>query len=93
MLLRYRATFLPTTPRECGPALRVSLITKEETLNAPETHLFLILSTLFMLALKPLTPLLALDKAAGPDNIPGRVLKDGAHQLSEVLIDIFKISL
>ncbi len=32
-------------------------------------------------------------KAAGPDNIPGRVLKDCAFQLSEVLTDIFNISL
>lgn len=30
-------------------------------------------------------------KAAGPDNIPGRVLKDCAFQLSEVLTDIFNI--
>ena len=32
-------------------------------------------------------------KAAGPDNIPGRVLRDCAHQLSEVLADIFNTSL
>uniref|UniRef100_A0A3B3H7K8 Reverse transcriptase domain-containing protein n=1 Tax=Oryzias latipes TaxID=8090 RepID=A0A3B3H7K8_ORYLA len=32
-------------------------------------------------------------KAAGPDNIPGRVLKDCAHQLTEVLTDIFNTSL
>ncbi len=28
-------------------------------------------------------------KAAGPDNIPGRVLKDCAEQLTDVLTDIF----
>lgn len=32
-------------------------------------------------------------KAAGPDNIPGRVLKDCAHELAEVLTDIFNTSL
>ncbi|GAA6231470.1 uncharacterized protein LOC109141784 [Lates japonicus] len=32
-------------------------------------------------------------KAAGPDNIPGRVLKGCAHQLTEVLTDIFNTSL
>ncbi len=32
-------------------------------------------------------------KAAGPDNIPGRVLRDGAYQLSKVLTDIFNTSL
>ncbi len=32
-------------------------------------------------------------KAAGPDNIPGRVLKDCAAQLTDVLTDIFNISL
>ncbi len=32
-------------------------------------------------------------KAAGPDNIPGRVLKECADQLAPVLTDIFKISL
>ncbi len=32
-------------------------------------------------------------KAAGPDNIPGRVLKDCAEQLTDVLTDIFNTSL
>ena len=32
-------------------------------------------------------------KAAGPDNIPGRVLKDCAEQLSDVFTDIFNTSL
>lgn len=32
-------------------------------------------------------------KAAGPDNIPGRVLKECADQLAGVLTDIFNISL
>ncbi|PJG57305.1 hypothetical protein, partial [Aeromonas cavernicola] len=32
-------------------------------------------------------------KAAGPDNIPGRVLRGCADQLAEVLTDIFNISL
>ncbi len=32
-------------------------------------------------------------KAAGPDNIPGRVLKDCAEQLTHVLTDIFNTSL
>ncbi len=32
-------------------------------------------------------------KAAGPDNIPGRVLKECADQLAPVLTDIFNISL
>ncbi len=32
-------------------------------------------------------------KAAGPDNIPGRVLEDCAHQLSEVFTDIVNTSL
>ncbi len=32
-------------------------------------------------------------KAAGPDNIPGRVLKDCAAQLTDVLTDIFNSSL
>lgn len=32
-------------------------------------------------------------KAAGPDNIPGWVLKGCAHQLAEVLMDIFNTSL
>ncbi|XP_055494275.1 zinc finger protein Helios isoform X8 [Leucoraja erinacea] len=32
-------------------------------------------------------------KAAGPDNIPGRVLKDCAEQLKDVFVDIFNISL
>ncbi|KAF7648743.1 hypothetical protein LDENG_00152540, partial [Lucifuga dentata] len=32
-------------------------------------------------------------KAAGPDGIPGRVLKDCAHQLTEVFTDIFNLSL
>ncbi|TWW53209.1 hypothetical protein D4764_0188360 [Takifugu flavidus] len=32
-------------------------------------------------------------KAAGPDNIPGRVLKDCAEELKDVLTDIFNISL
>ncbi|XP_029934293.1 protein NLRC3-like [Myripristis murdjan] len=32
-------------------------------------------------------------KAAGPDNIPGRALRDYTHQLSEVLADIFNTSL
>ncbi len=32
-------------------------------------------------------------KAAGPDNIPGQVLKDCAEQLKEVFTDIFHISL
>ncbi len=32
-------------------------------------------------------------KAAGPDNIPGRVLKDCATQLTDVLTDIFNTSL
>ncbi len=32
-------------------------------------------------------------KAAGPDNIPGRVLKDCAPQLTDVLTDIFNTSL
>ena len=32
-------------------------------------------------------------KAAGPDNIPGRVLKDCAEELTDVLTDIFNISL
>ncbi len=32
-------------------------------------------------------------KAAGPDNIPGRVLKDCAAQLTDVLTDIFNTSL
>uniref|UniRef100_A0A1A8ATP4 Reverse transcriptase domain-containing protein n=1 Tax=Nothobranchius furzeri TaxID=105023 RepID=A0A1A8ATP4_NOTFU len=32
-------------------------------------------------------------KAAGPDNIPGRVLKECAEQLADVLTDIFNISL
>ncbi|KAK1796491.1 hypothetical protein P4O66_009531, partial [Electrophorus voltai] len=32
-------------------------------------------------------------KAAGPDNIPGRVLRECADQLTDVLRDIFKISL
>ncbi|KAK1802807.1 hypothetical protein P4O66_021353, partial [Electrophorus voltai] len=31
-------------------------------------------------------------KAAGPDNIPGRVLRECADQLAEVLTDIFNIS-
>ncbi len=32
-------------------------------------------------------------KAVGPDNIPGRVLKDRAEQLTDVLTDIFNTSL
>ncbi len=32
-------------------------------------------------------------KAAGPDNIPGRVLKDSAAQVTDVLTDIFNTSL
>uniref|UniRef100_A0A669BQX1 Reverse transcriptase domain-containing protein n=1 Tax=Oreochromis niloticus TaxID=8128 RepID=A0A669BQX1_ORENI len=32
-------------------------------------------------------------KAAGPDNIPGRVLRECAEQLADVLTDIFNISL
>ncbi|KAF7646736.1 hypothetical protein LDENG_00183380 [Lucifuga dentata] len=32
-------------------------------------------------------------KAAGPDNIPGRVLRDCAHELSGVWMDIFNTSL
>ncbi|KAK1788245.1 hypothetical protein P4O66_016695 [Electrophorus voltai] len=32
-------------------------------------------------------------KAAGPDNIPGRVLRECADQLADVLTDIFNISL
>ncbi len=32
-------------------------------------------------------------KAAGPDNIPGRVLRDCAEQLTDVLTDIFNTSL
>lgn len=32
-------------------------------------------------------------KAAGPDNIPGRVLRDCANSLTDVLTDIFNISL
>ncbi len=32
-------------------------------------------------------------KAAGPDNIPGQVLRDCAEQLTDVLTDIFNISL
>ena len=32
-------------------------------------------------------------KAAGPDDIPGRVLKDCAEELTDVLTDIFNISL
>ncbi len=32
-------------------------------------------------------------KAAGPDNIPGRVLRDCVHQLSGVLSDIYNTSL
>ncbi len=32
-------------------------------------------------------------KAAGPDNIPGRVLRDCAAQLTDVLTDIFNTSL
>lgn len=32
-------------------------------------------------------------KSAGPDNIPGRVLRDCADQLRDVLTDIFNISL
>ncbi len=32
-------------------------------------------------------------KAEGPDNIPGRVLKDCAEQLTDVLTDIFNTSL
>ena len=32
-------------------------------------------------------------KAAGPDGVPGRVLRDSAHQLSSVMADIFNISL
>lgn len=32
-------------------------------------------------------------KAAGPDNIPGRVLKDCAEELKDVLTDIFNTSL
>ncbi|KAK3525781.1 hypothetical protein QTP70_007543 [Hemibagrus guttatus] len=32
-------------------------------------------------------------KAAGPDNIPGRVLRECAEQLADVFTDIFKISL
>ncbi|XP_068168153.1 uncharacterized protein [Antennarius striatus] len=31
-------------------------------------------------------------KAAGPDGVPGRVLKDCSHQLAEVLTDIFNTS-
>ena len=31
-------------------------------------------------------------KAAGPDNIPGRVLRDCAEELTDVLTDIFNIS-
>ncbi len=31
-------------------------------------------------------------KAAGPDNIPGRVLKDCAEQLTDVLTDIFNLA-
>lgn len=34
-----------------------------------------------------------LHKAAGPDNIMGRVLKDCAHELTEVWADIFNVSL
>ncbi|KAI4871589.1 hypothetical protein NFI96_021134, partial [Prochilodus magdalenae] len=32
-------------------------------------------------------------KSAGPDNIPGRVLREYADQISEVLADIFNVSL
>ncbi|KAI4890202.1 hypothetical protein NFI96_002001, partial [Prochilodus magdalenae] len=32
-------------------------------------------------------------KSAGPDNIPGRVLRECADQISEVLADIFNVSL
>ncbi|XP_024908561.1 uncharacterized protein LOC112486372 isoform X2 [Cynoglossus semilaevis] len=32
-------------------------------------------------------------KAAGPDNIPGRLLRDCTHQLTEALTDIFNTSL
>ncbi|KAK3513335.1 hypothetical protein QTP70_012365 [Hemibagrus guttatus] len=32
-------------------------------------------------------------KAAGPDNIPGRVLRECAEQLADVFTDIFNISL
>ncbi|KAF7691456.1 hypothetical protein HF521_011753, partial [Silurus meridionalis] len=32
-------------------------------------------------------------KSAGPDNIPGRVLRECAEQLADVLTDIFNISL
>ncbi|KAK3548114.1 hypothetical protein QTP70_004889 [Hemibagrus guttatus] len=32
-------------------------------------------------------------KAAGPDNIPGRVLRECAEQLMDVFTDIFNISL
>ncbi|KAK3527264.1 hypothetical protein QTP86_018628 [Hemibagrus guttatus] len=32
-------------------------------------------------------------KAAGPDNIPGRVLRECAEQLADIFIDIFNISL
>ncbi|KAI4901760.1 hypothetical protein NFI96_001046, partial [Prochilodus magdalenae] len=32
-------------------------------------------------------------KSAGPDNIPGRVLQECADQISEVLADIFNVSL
>ena len=34
-----------------------------------------------------------MNKAAGPDNIPGRVLKTCANQLVDVITDIFNISL
>lgn len=32
-------------------------------------------------------------KATGPDNIPGRMLKESANELADVLTDIFNISL
>ncbi|KAK3529810.1 hypothetical protein QTP86_004623 [Hemibagrus guttatus] len=64
-------------------------MTARKTIPPPEDQVLCLTTADVMKTLCRVNP----RKAAGPDNIPGRVLRECAEQLVDVFIDIFKISL
>ncbi|KAK3507307.1 hypothetical protein QTP70_013563 [Hemibagrus guttatus] len=64
-------------------------VTARKTIPPPEDQVLCLTTADVRKTLCRVTPW----KAAGPDNIPGRVLRECAEQLADVFTDIFNISL
>ncbi|KAK3518337.1 hypothetical protein QTP86_003647 [Hemibagrus guttatus] len=64
-------------------------VTARKTIPPPEDQVLCLTTADVRKTLRRVNP----RKASGPDNIPGRVLRECAEQLADVLTDIFNISL